>query len=136
MWKTGIAVIEWKEGGNSWKLHGHNIFKFSWINRRSPFRTSEVKNIPGERVCKGIDAVFIKPVFFFFFSLKPFKVLATETISHKALDADIYSAIPTEKVDGTCCYVTTYKGKIKLYYKYLLLLITLQTISEMGHLLS
>ena len=45
---------------------------------------------------------------------KPFKVLATETVSHKALDADIYSAIPTEKVDGTCCYVTTYKGKRKL----------------------
>lgn len=40
--------------------------------------------------------------------------MATETISHKALDADIYSAIPTEKVDGTCCYVTTYKGKVKL----------------------
>ncbi|MBZ3878820.1 hypothetical protein SUZIE_149850 [Sciurus carolinensis] len=40
---------------------------------------------------------------------QPFKVLATETVSHKALDADIYSAIPTEKVDGTCCYVTTYK---------------------------
>nr|KAF6451785.1 hypothetical protein HJG59_001678 [Molossus molossus] len=38
-----------------------------------------------------------------------FKVLATETISHKAIDADIYSATPTEKVDGTCCYVTTYK---------------------------
>uniref|UniRef100_A0ABI7XAS2 RNA ligase 1 n=1 Tax=Felis catus TaxID=9685 RepID=A0ABI7XAS2_FELCA len=40
---------------------------------------------------------------------QPFKVLATETISHKALDADIYSAIPTEKVDGTCCYITNYK---------------------------
>nr|XP_031539152.1 uncharacterized protein C12orf29 homolog isoform X2 [Vicugna pacos] len=46
---------------------------------------------------------------------QPFKVLATETISHKALDADIYSAIPTEKVDGTCCYVTTYKGQPYLW---------------------
>ncbi|KAM7114689.1 RNA ligase 1 isoform 2-T2 [Molossus nigricans] len=44
-----------------------------------------------------------------------FKVLATETISHKAIDADIYSATPTEKVDGTCCYVTTYKGKPYLW---------------------
>ncbi|XP_063471210.1 RNA ligase 1 isoform X3 [Symphalangus syndactylus] len=46
---------------------------------------------------------------------QPFKVLATETISHKALDADIYSAIPTEKVDGTCCYVTTYKDQPYLW---------------------
>nr|XP_045009507.1 uncharacterized protein C12orf29 homolog isoform X3 [Jaculus jaculus] len=40
---------------------------------------------------------------------QPFKVLATETVSDKAIDADVYSAIPTEKVDGTCCYITTYK---------------------------
>ncbi|XP_023581570.1 uncharacterized protein C12orf29 homolog [Trichechus manatus latirostris] len=46
---------------------------------------------------------------------QPFKVLATETINRKALDADIYSAIPTEKVDGTCCYVTTYKGQPYLW---------------------
>ncbi|XP_063165030.1 RNA ligase 1 [Candoia aspera] len=41
---------------------------------------------------------------------QPFKVLATNSINQKALAADIYSAIPTEKVDGTCCYITTYKG--------------------------
>uniref|UniRef100_A0A452EAB9 RNA ligase 1 n=1 Tax=Capra hircus TaxID=9925 RepID=A0A452EAB9_CAPHI len=46
---------------------------------------------------------------------QPFKVLATETVSHKALDADIYNAIPTEKVDGTCCYVTNYKGQPYLW---------------------
>uniref|UniRef100_A0A8D0BUV6 RNA ligase 1 n=1 Tax=Salvator merianae TaxID=96440 RepID=A0A8D0BUV6_SALMN len=46
---------------------------------------------------------------------QPFKVLATETISQKAIDADIYNAIPTEKVDGTCCYVTTYKGRPYLW---------------------
>ncbi|KAJ7410331.1 hypothetical protein WISP_109217 [Willisornis vidua] len=40
---------------------------------------------------------------------QPFKVLATETLTGTALAADIHSAIPTEKVDGTCCYVTTYK---------------------------
>ncbi|KAK4831911.1 LOW QUALITY PROTEIN: hypothetical protein QYF61_020058 [Mycteria americana] len=45
----------------------------------------------------------------------PFKVLATETITGKALEADIYNAIPTEKVDGTCCYVTTYKGQPYLW---------------------
>ncbi|XP_034983157.1 RNA ligase 1 [Zootoca vivipara] len=46
---------------------------------------------------------------------QPFKVLATETINPKALDADIYSAIPTEKVDGTCCYITTHKGQPYLW---------------------
>ncbi|XP_054844859.1 uncharacterized protein C12orf29 homolog isoform X1 [Eublepharis macularius] len=46
---------------------------------------------------------------------QPFKVLATERITQKALDADIHSAIPTEKVDGTCCYVTTHKGQPYLW---------------------
>ncbi|XP_003221179.2 RNA ligase 1 [Anolis carolinensis] len=46
---------------------------------------------------------------------QPFKVLATETINQKALDADIYNAVPTEKVDGTCCYITTYKGQPYLW---------------------
>uniref|UniRef100_A0A8B9QPV8 RNA ligase 1 n=1 Tax=Anas platyrhynchos TaxID=8839 RepID=A0A8B9QPV8_ANAPL len=46
---------------------------------------------------------------------QPFKVLATETLNEKALEADIYNAIPTEKVDGTCCYVTTYKGRPYLW---------------------
>ncbi|XP_077195107.1 RNA ligase 1 isoform X2 [Paroedura picta] len=46
---------------------------------------------------------------------QPFKVLATETITEKALDAGIYNAIPTEKVDGTCCYVTLYKGQPYLW---------------------
>ncbi|KAK2544322.1 C12orf29 [Columba livia] len=49
------------------------------------------------------------------FVTEPFKVLATETITGKALEADIYNAIPTEKVDGTCCYVTTYKGRPYLW---------------------
>lgn len=53
-------------------------------------------------------------------SFQPFKVLATEAITGKALEADIYNAIPTEKVDGTCCYVTTYKGnKEDLYADFL-----------------
>ncbi|XP_014466405.1 RNA ligase 1 isoform X2 [Alligator mississippiensis] len=49
------------------------------------------------------------------FVTQPFKVLATETLTRKAIDADIYNAIPTEKVDGTCCYVTTYKGRPYLW---------------------
>ncbi|XP_061438660.1 RNA ligase 1-like isoform X2 [Rhineura floridana] len=47
--------------------------------------------------------------------MTPFKVLATKTINQKALDANIYNAIPTEKVDGTCCYITTYKGQPYLW---------------------
>ncbi|KAM6424926.1 RNA ligase 1 isoform 4-T4 [Rhynochetos jubatus] len=46
---------------------------------------------------------------------QPFKVLATETIAGKALEADVYNAAPTEKVDGTCCYVTAYKGQPYLW---------------------
>ncbi|XP_073069629.1 RNA ligase 1-like isoform X3 [Manis javanica] len=49
------------------------------------------------------------------YNSQPFKVLATETVSQKALDADIHSAIPTEKVDGTCCYVITYRGQPYLW---------------------
>ncbi|XP_067906377.1 RNA ligase 1 isoform X2 [Heterodontus francisci] len=38
-----------------------------------------------------------------------FRVLATGGLSPKALEADIHHAIATEKVDGTCCYITKYK---------------------------
>ncbi|XP_040264586.1 uncharacterized protein C12orf29 homolog isoform X4 [Bufo bufo] len=38
-----------------------------------------------------------------------FRVLATETLNPLALNAAIDSALATEKVDGTCCYVTTHK---------------------------
>lgn len=68
-------------------------------------------------LCVKAEAVCLTHLFVCLFSLslfKPFKVLATETLSEKALDADVYSAIATEKVDGTCCYVTNYKGKIQL----------------------
>lgn len=37
-------------------------------------------------------------------------MLATETVTGKALEADIYNAVPTEKVAGTCCCVTASKG--------------------------
>ncbi|XP_063786572.1 RNA ligase 1 isoform X2 [Pseudophryne corroboree] len=41
-----------------------------------------------------------------------FKVIATETLNPVALNADIHNAIPTEKVDGTCCYVALHKDFI------------------------
>ena len=34
------------------------------------------------------------------------KILASKTITGRALGAGIGNAIPREKVDGTCCYVT------------------------------
>ncbi|XP_038170649.1 uncharacterized protein C12orf29 homolog [Arvicola amphibius] len=46
---------------------------------------------------------------------QPFKVLATETLSEKALEADVHNAIATEKVDGSCCYVTNHKGQPYLW---------------------
>lgn len=46
---------------------------------------------------------------------QPFKVLATEIINPKAQEADVFSALPTEKVDGTCCYVAPYKGQPYLW---------------------
>ncbi|CAJ0922422.1 unnamed protein product [Ranitomeya imitator] len=39
-----------------------------------------------------------------------YKVLATETLSPLAVSAAIDNALATEKVDGTCCYVTAHKG--------------------------
>ncbi|KAG8578164.1 hypothetical protein GDO81_010406 [Engystomops pustulosus] len=47
-----------------------------------------------------------------------FKVLATETLNPLALNAGIDSALATEKVDGTCCYVTTHKGLPYLWARY------------------
>ncbi|XP_073413107.1 RNA ligase 1 isoform X4 [Dendrobates tinctorius] len=38
-----------------------------------------------------------------------YKVLATETLSPLAVSAAIDNALATEKVDGTCCYVTAHK---------------------------
>ncbi|XP_056430378.1 uncharacterized protein C12orf29 homolog isoform X3 [Hyla sarda] len=47
-----------------------------------------------------------------------FKVLATETLNPLALNAAIDHALATEKVDGTCCYVTTHKGLPYLWARY------------------
>ncbi|XP_069485431.1 RNA ligase 1 isoform X2 [Ambystoma mexicanum] len=46
---------------------------------------------------------------------QPFRVLAMESINPKVCEADLHNAIPTEKVDGTCCYVAPYKGQPYLW---------------------
>uniref|UniRef100_A0AAQ6A1S5 RNA ligase 1 n=1 Tax=Amphiprion ocellaris TaxID=80972 RepID=A0AAQ6A1S5_AMPOC len=44
-----------------------------------------------------------------------FQVVATENVNPVALDANIDCALATEKLDGTCCYVTVYKGQPYLW---------------------
>ena len=44
-------------------------------------------------------------------SYQQFQVVATETLNPVALEADIHGAVATEKIDGTCCYVTLYNGE-------------------------
>ena len=87
-----------------------STFLTEWKDRPT-FRTDETRHSSGEPMCEGRGCVSYTR--FSLSSFKPFKVLATETLSEKALDADVYNAVATEKVDGTCCYVTNYKGKIQ-----------------------
>ncbi|XP_072124246.1 RNA ligase 1 isoform X1 [Mobula birostris] len=44
-----------------------------------------------------------------------YRVLANGELSPKALAANIHQGVATEKVDGTCCYVTNYKGSPYLW---------------------
>lgn len=44
-----------------------------------------------------------------------YQVVATETVNPVALEANIDCAIATEKLDGTCCYVTMFEGNLFLY---------------------
>nr|XP_057930623.1 RNA ligase 1 [Doryrhamphus excisus] len=46
---------------------------------------------------------------------QPFHVVATAIVNPAVLEADINCALATEKLDGTCCYVTLYKGKPQLW---------------------
>lgn len=43
-------------------------------------------------------------------ALQQFQVVATENVNPAALGSDIHCAAATEKIDGTCCYVTTFNG--------------------------
>lgn len=44
-----------------------------------------------------------------------FQVVASETLNPVGVDANVESAIATEKVDGTCCYVTLHEGQPYLW---------------------
>lgn len=44
-----------------------------------------------------------------------FQVVATKNINPVAVESNIGSAIATEKLDGTCCYVTMHKGQPYLW---------------------
>ena len=44
---------------------------------------------------------------------QPYKVVASEKIRPEALDADVMTAVPTEKLDGTCCMVSEYLGEYR-----------------------
>lgn len=43
-------------------------------------------------------------------SCQQYQVVATETVNPAALEANIDCAVATEKLDGTCCYVTMFEG--------------------------
>lgn len=45
------------------------------------------------------------------FLLKQFQVVATENVNPVAAEANIDCALATEKLDGTCCYVSLYQGE-------------------------
>lgn len=51
------------------------------------------------------------------FSPQQFQVLASDRVNPVALEADVHNAVATEKLDGTCCYVTLYKGTNPSTYK-------------------
>ncbi|XP_061576895.1 RNA ligase 1 [Cololabis saira] len=44
-----------------------------------------------------------------------FQVVATEDVNPIALEANVDCAIATEKLDGTCCYVTLHRGEPHLW---------------------
>ncbi|XP_003967816.1 RNA ligase 1 [Takifugu rubripes] len=44
-----------------------------------------------------------------------YQVVATETVNPVALEANIDCSIATEKLDGTCCYITVFEGRPHLW---------------------
>ncbi|XP_075994466.1 RNA ligase 1 [Genypterus blacodes] len=46
---------------------------------------------------------------------QPFQVVATGDVNPAALESDIDRAVATEKLDGTCCYVTAHRGRPHLW---------------------
>ncbi|XP_053384932.1 uncharacterized protein C12orf29 homolog [Mercenaria mercenaria] len=47
-----------------------------------------------------------------------YKVVASERIKQKAIDNDIHTALVTEKLDGTCVYISQFEGKPWLWARY------------------
>ncbi|XP_015227722.1 PREDICTED: uncharacterized protein C12orf29 homolog isoform X1 [Cyprinodon variegatus] len=47
-----------------------------------------------------------------------FQVVATEKVNPLAIEANVDDALATEKLDGTCCYVTTYQGQPYLWARF------------------
>nr|XP_023650973.1 uncharacterized protein C12orf29 homolog [Paramormyrops kingsleyae] len=43
--------------------------------------------------------------------LQHFQVVATEKLNPRAEASHVHSSIATEKLDGTCCYVSSYQGR-------------------------
>lgn len=54
-------------------------------------------------------------------SCQQYQVVATETVNPVALEANIDCAIATEKLDGTCCYVTMFEGNLLLFFFFLVI---------------
>lgn len=50
-----------------------------------------------------------------------FQVVATETVNPVAREANVDCAIVTEKLDGTCCYVSVFEGNLLIFPKTLFL---------------
>ncbi|TSS60370.1 hypothetical protein Baya_12072 [Bagarius yarrelli] len=44
-----------------------------------------------------------------------YQVVATETLNPVAVESDVHHALATEKLDGTCCYVSLYRGEPHLW---------------------
>uniref|UniRef100_A0A1A8SMT5 RNA ligase 1 n=1 Tax=Nothobranchius rachovii TaxID=451742 RepID=A0A1A8SMT5_9TELE len=44
-----------------------------------------------------------------------FQVIATENVNPVAVEANVDGAVATEKLDGTCCYVTLHQGRLYLW---------------------
>ena len=49
-------------------------------------------------------------------SLQQFQVVATENLNPLAVEAHVDRALATEKLDGTCCYVTLNGGESDFYH--------------------
>lgn len=47
-----------------------------------------------------------------------YKVVATDVIKQSAIDGDVHSARVTEKLDGTCCYISKFEDKPWLWARY------------------